>query len=272
MAIKLYRPTSPGRRFQTSTTFEELTRKEPYEGLLVSLPRTGGRNNQGRMTVRYRGGGHKRAYRIIDFKRDKWGVPAKVEGIEYDPNRSARIALLKYADGERRYIVSPIGLRVGDKLMAGSEAEIRPGNALPLKDIPVGTVIHNIELRKGEGGKLARGAGTACQIVAREGEYAHIKLPSGEMRLVRADCIATIGQVGNIDHGNISIGKAGRNRWLGRRPKVRGVAMNPVDHPLGGGEGKSSGGRPPVSPWGRPEGVKTRRKKPTDKFIIKRRK
>ena len=272
MAIKLYKPTSPGRRFQTSTTFEELTRKEPYEGLLVSLPRTGGRNNQGRMTVRYRGGGHKRAYRIIDFKRDKWGIPAKVESIEYDPNRSARIALLKYADGERRYIVSPIGLRVGDKLMAGPEAEIRPGNALPLKDIPVGTVIHNIELRKGEGGKLARGAGTACQIVAREGEYAHIKLPSGEMRLVRAVCIATIGQVGNIDHGNISIGKAGRNRWLGRRPKVRGVAMNPVDHPLGGGEGKSSGGRPPVSPWGRPEGVKTRRKKPTDKFIIKRRK
>ncbi|MEK6692521.1 MAG: 50S ribosomal protein L2, partial [Nitrospirota bacterium] len=217
-------------------------------------------------------GGHKRAYRIIDFKRDKWGIPAKVESIEYDPNRSARIALLKYADGERRYIVSPIGLRVGDKLMAGPEAEIRPGNALPLKDIPVGTVIHNIELRKGEGGKLARGAGTACQIVAREGEYAHIKLPSGEMRLVRAVCIATIGQVGNIDHGNISIGKAGRNRWLGRRPKVRGVAMNPVDHPLGGGEGKSSGGRPPVSPWGRPEGVKTRRKKPTDKFIIKRRK
>ncbi|MEK6690032.1 MAG: 50S ribosomal protein L2 [Nitrospirota bacterium] len=272
MAIKLYKPTSPGRRFQTSTTLEDLTRKEPYEGLLVSLPRTGGRNNQGRMTVRYRGGGHKRAYRIIDFKRDKWGIPATVESIEYDPNRSARIALLKYADGERRYILSPIGLRVGDKLMAGSEVDIKPGNALPLKDIPVGTIIHNIELRKGQGAKLARGAGAACQIMAREGEYAQIKLPSGETRLVRADCIATIGQIGNIDHGNISLGKAGRSRWLGRRPKVRGVAMNPVDHPLGGGEGKTSGGRPAVSPWGRPEGVKTRRKKPTDKFIIKRRK
>lgn len=272
MAIKLYKPTSPGRRFVTSTTFEELTKSKPHEGLLVPLSKTGGRNNQGRITVRYRGGGQKRAYRIVDFKRNKLGIPAKVESIEYDPNRSSRIALLKYADGERRYILSPVGLKVGDRLMAGPEADIKPGNALLLKDIPVGTIIHNIELRKGQGGKLARGAGAGCQIMAREGEYAHIKLPSGETRLVRADCVATIGQVGNIDHGNISLGKAGRARWLGRRPKVRGVAMNPVDHPLGGGEGKTSGGRPPVSPWGRPEGVKTRRKKPSDKFIIKRRK
>jgi large subunit ribosomal protein L2 len=272
MAIKLYKPTSPGRRFQTSTTFEEVTKTEPYEGLLIPLSKTGGRNNQGRITVRYRGGGQKRAYRIIDFRRDKLGIPAKVEGIEYDPNRSARIALLKYNDGERRYILSPVGLKVGDTLMAGPEADIKPGNALPLKDIPIGTIIHNVELRKGQGGKLARSAGASCQIVARENEYAHIKLSSGEVRLVRADCMATIGQVGNIDHSNISLGKAGRTRWLGRRPRVRGVAMNPVDHPLGGGEGKSSGGRPAVSPWGRPEGIKTRGKKPSDKFIIKRRK
>jgi len=272
MAIKLYKPTSPGRRFQTSTTFDEVTASEPYEGLLLPLSKTGGRNNQGRITVRHRGGGHKRAFRIIDFKRDKWGIPAKVEGIEYDPNRSARIALLKYADGERRYILSPLGLKVGDTIMAGAGADIRPGNALPLKEIPIGTTIHNIELQKGHGAKLARGAGTACQLLGREGDYAQVKLPSGEVRVIRADCMATIGQVGNIDHGNISFGKAGRSRWLGRRPKVRGVAMNPVDHPLGGGEGKSSGGRPAVSPWGIPEGIKTRRKKPSDRFIIKRRK
>lgn len=272
MAIKIYKPTSPGRRFQTSTTFEEVMASEPYEGLLLPLSKKGGRNNQGRITVRHRGGGQKRAFRIIDFKRDKWGIPAEVEGIEYDPNRSARIALLKYADGERRYILSPLGLKVGDILMSGPEADIKIGNALPLKEIPVGTIIHNVELQKGRGAKLARGAGTACQIVAREGDYAHVKLPSGEVRLITADCMATIGQVGNIDHGNISLGKAGRARWLGRRPKVRGVAMNPVDHPLGGGEGKSSGGRPAVSPWGLPEGIKTRKKKPSDKFIIKRRK
>lgn len=272
MPIKLYKPTSPGRRFVTSTTFEEITREKPYEGLLAPLSKTGGRNNQGRITVRYRGGGQKRAYRIIDFKRDKIGIPASVESIEYDPNRSSRIALLKYADGERRYIISPVGLKVGDTVMSGTGADIKPGNALSLKDIPVGTIVHNIELRKGQGGKLARSAGSASQIMAREGGYARIKLSSGEVRIVSADCMATVGQVGNIEHGNISYGKAGRVRWLGRRPHVRGVAMNPVDHPLGGGEGKSSGGRPAVSPWGRPEGVKTRKKKPSDKFIVKRRK
>lgn len=270
MAIKQYKPTSPGRRFQTSPSFEEITNRKPYERLIVPLTVTGGRNNQGRITVRRRGGGHKRAYRIIDFKRDKWAIPAVVEGIEYDPNRSARIALLKYADGERRYILSPIGLKVGDIVSSGPDADISPGNALPLKNIPVGTIIHNIELRKGQGGKLARSAGASAQLVAKENGYVQIKLSSGEVRRVRIECMATIGQVGNLDHENISAGKAGRNRWLGRRPEVRGVAMNPVDHPLGGGEGKSSGGRPAVSPWGRPEGIKTRRKKASDRFIIKR--
>ncbi len=274
MGIKTYKPTSPGIRFMTTLTFEEITKTEPEKSLLVPLKKTGGRNFMGRITVRHRGGGHKRLYRIIDFKRDKDGIPAKVAAIEYDPNRSANIALLHYLDGEKRYILAPEGLKVGDTVISGSGVEIKVGNALPLKDIPLGTYVHNVELKPGAGGQLARSAGAYAQVMAKEGRYVHLRLPSGEVRMVFEECKATIGQVGNLDHENISIGKAGRSRWLGRRPKVRGVAMNPVDHPHGGGEGKTSGGRHPVTPWGMPtKGYKTRRKKkPSDKFIIKRRK
>lgn len=273
MAIRSYKPTSPGRRFQTVSTFEEITATVPERSLLQPLKKTGGRNNLGRVTSRHRGGGHKRRYRMIDFRRDKDGVPANVATIEYDPNRSARVALLHYVDGEKRYILAPVGLRVGDKVMSGPQAEIRPGNAMALKDMPLGMTIHNIELYPGKGGQLVRGAGTAAQLMAREGKYAQIRMPSGEMRMVQTVCRATIGQVGNTDHENISIGKAGRSRWLGRRSHVRGVAMNPVDHPHGGGEGKTSGGRHPVTPWGVPtKGYKTRRNKRTGKFILRRRK
>lgn len=272
MALRRYKPTSPGRRFQTGSDFAEITAAEPYKPLVKSLRKTGGRTDNGRVTVWQRGGGSRRAYRVIDFKRDKASIPATVETIEYDPNRSARIALLKYRDGERRYILAPVGLNVGDVVVSGPGVDIKTGNALLLSEIPLGTFIHNIELRPGGGGKIARSAGASVQLVAKEGKYAQIKLNSGEVRLVPVSCKATIGQVGNLDHENISYGKAGRVRWRGRRPHVRGVAMNPVDHPLGGGEGKSSGGRPPCSPWGKPEGVKTRHNKKTDKFIVKRRK
>lgn len=274
MPVKQFKPTSPGRRGMTVSAFEGITRTRPEKSLLAKRTSTGGRNNLGRMTVRHRGGGHKRAYRLIDFKRDKVNIPGKVAAIEYDPNRSSRIALLHYADGEKRYILAPVGLAVGDRVSAGAEAEIRAGNALPLKDIPVGTQIHNIELKPGKGGQLARSAGAVAQIMGREDRYVQVRLSSGEVRLVLAACMATVGQVGNIDHENISVGKAGRSRWLGRRPKVRGVVMNPVDHPHGGGEGKSGQGNPhPVSPWGQPtKGYKTRRRKSTDRFIIRRRK
>lgn len=274
MAIKSYKPYTPSLRYQTVSTFEEITKDTPEKSLLMPLKRTGGRNNLGRETSRHRGGGHKRRYRIIDFKRDKDGITARVAAIEYDPNRSARIALLHYADGEKRYIIAPDGLKVNDTVQSGPDAEIRVGNCLPLQNMPVGTVVHNIELKPGKGGQIARGAGTSAQLVAREGNYAQIKLPSGEVRMVRVECKATIGQVSNIDHENISIGKAGRARWLGRRPHVRGVAMNPVDHPMGGGEGKSSGGRHPCSPWGQiAKGLKTRkRKKASNKFIVRKRK
>ncbi len=272
MGIRKFNPTSPGRRFQSASDYREVTSSEPHKSLTVPLKKTGGRNNTGEVTSWQKGGGNKRQYRIIDFKRDKTGVPATVKTIEYDPNRSSRIALLKYRDGEHRYIIAPAGLNVGDAVMAGSGAEIKPGNALSIKEIPLGTMIHNIELMPGQGAKLVRGAGSAAQIVAKEGKYAQIKMPSGEARLVMVTCMATIGQVGNAERENISYGKAGRKRYLGKRPHVRGVAMNPIDHPLGGGEGKSSGGRPPCSPWGKPEGVKTRRNKRTDQYIVKRRK
>jgi large subunit ribosomal protein L2 len=272
MGIKPHKPTSPGRRFQTSSEFDEITKKEPEKSLLRSLRKTGGRNVNGRITVRRRGGGHKRAYRLIDFKRNKDGVPAVVASIEYDPNRSANIALLHYADGEKRYILAPNKIRPGDQIMSGKGAEIRTGNCIPLRDIPLGTHVHNIELNMGHGGQLARSAGSYCQLMAKEGKYAQIKLPSGEVRMILQDCRATIGQVGNLDHENISLGKAGRGRWLGKRPRVRGVAMNPVDHPHGGGEGKSSGGRHPVTPWGVPtKGYRTRVKKESDRLIVKRR-
>lgn len=271
MPVKSYNPTSPGRRFQTVSTFEEVTRSRPEKSLVVRVKEEGGRNNRGKITVRYRSGWHKKKYRIVDFRREKFGVPAKVAHIEYDPNRTARIALLHYADGEKRYILAPLGIKVGDSVMSGPEADIKTGNALPLASIPVGTVIHNVELKKGAGGQIARSAGSSVQLLAREGEYATLRLNSGEVRKVRSECMATIGQVGNLDHENISIGKAGRSRWLGRRPRVRGVVMNPVDHPLGGGEGKSSGGRPGCSPWGLPDGVRTRKNKKTTKYIISRR-
>ena len=272
MAIRTYKPTSPGRRFQTVSTFEEITRTTPERSLLRPLKKTGGRNNLGRITSRHRGGGHKRRYRIIDFKREKDGVPGRVESIEYDPNRSARVALLYYADGEKRYIIAPAGLQAGDTVMSGPGADIRPGNAMALQDMPLGITIHNIELYPGRGGQLVRSAGASAQLMAREGAYAQIRLTSGEMRLVRTVCRATVGQVGNVDHENISIGKAGRSRWLGRRPRVRGVAMNPVDHPHGGGEGRTSGGRHPCTPWGVPtKGYKTRRNKRTTKYIVRRR-
>jgi large subunit ribosomal protein L2 len=272
MGIKSFKPVTPGLRFRTVASFDEITKKEPERSLLAPLKKSGGRNNHGRMTARHRGGGHKRRYRIIDFRRNKDGVPAKVAAIEYDPNRSARIALLHYLDGEKRYILAPLGLNVGDTVMSGEGAEMRVGNALPLKDIPLGTLVHNIELQPGKGGQLARSAGSYAQLMAKEGDYAQLKLPSSEVRLVRLECRATIGQVGNVDHENISWGKAGRARWIGRRPHVRGVAMNPVDHPMGGGEGKSSGGRHPCSPWGwKTKGKKTRLKKKSDALIIRRR-
>ncbi len=273
MALKTYKPTSSGRRFQTVLDFSELSRKKPEKSLLTSLSKTGGRNAYGRITSRYIGGGHKQMYRRLDFKREKFDIPARVSAIEYDPNRTANIALLHYRDGEKRYILAPLDLRVGDTILSGERVDIKPGNALPLKNIPLGTMIHNIEIKKGKGGQMARSAGSSAQLMAKEGKYAHLKMPSGEVRLVHVDCYATVGQVGNLDHENVSIGKAGRKRWLGRSPHVRGVVMNPVDHPLGGGEGKSSGGRHPVTPWGVPtKGYKTRRNKATDKFIIKRRK
>jgi large subunit ribosomal protein L2 len=273
MSIKKFKPTSPGRRQMTVSTFEEITTDKPEKSLLAPLKKKAGRNAQGRITLRHRGGGHKRNYRIIDFKRNKDGVPGKVATIEYDPNRSANIALIFYADGEKRYILAPQGLKVGDTIESGSNADIKVGNALQLQHIPVGTIIHNIELKPEKGAQLARSAGASAQLMAKEGNYAHIRLPSGEVRLVHIKCKATIGQVGNIEHENIKIGKAGRSRWLGIRPTVRGVVMNPVDHPHGGGEGKSPVGRNPVTPWGKPAlGAKTRKKnKDTDKYIIKRR-
>jgi large subunit ribosomal protein L2 len=272
MPFRKLNPTSPGTRFQTVQTFDDITTQEPYKPLVEPLRSTGGRNNQGHLTSWWRGGGHKRMYRIIDFKRDKHGVPAKVATIEYDPNRSSRIALITYADGEKRYILQPSGLKVGDAIVSGPNVDILPGNALPLKNIPLGTLIHNVELKPGKGGQIARSAGSSVQLVAKEGEYATVKMPSGETRKIFSECYATIGTVGNVDHENVSIGKAGRSRWLGKRPHVRGVAMNPVDHPLGGGEGKTSGGRHPVSPWGMPtKGYKTRNRKVTDQFIVQRR-
>ncbi|HHW44557.1 MAG: 50S ribosomal protein L2 [Thermoanaerobacteraceae bacterium] len=272
MGIKKFKPTSPGRRFVTVSTFDEITKTEPEKSLLAPLKKNGGRNAQGRITVRHRGGGHKRMYRIIDFKRNKDGIPAKVAAIEYDPNRSARIALLHYADGEKRYILAPLGLEVGMTVVSGPDADIKVGNALPLKNIPLGTMVHNLEVFPGGGGKLVRSAGAAAQVMAKEGKYAHIRMPSGEMRLLLQECRATIGQVGNVEHENITIGKAGRSRWLGIRPTVRGVVMNPVDHPHGGGEGRSPIGRNPVTPWGKPAlGARTRRKKPSDRLIVKRR-
>ncbi len=271
MGIKKVKPTTPARRFQTYLTKDELTPgAKPEKSLLVPKKRISARNNYGHITVRHRGGGHKRKYRIIDFKRDKIGIPGKVTQIEYDPNRSANIALITYADGEKRYILAPVGLKVGATVMSGADADILPGNALPIRNIPLGTAVHNVELRPGKGGQLVRAAGTFAQIIAKEGDYAQLRMPSGEVRKVLMDCMATVGQVGNVDHENVSIGKAGRSRWLGRRPAVRGVAMNPVDHPHGGGEGKTSGGRHPVTPWGQPtRGYKTRNNKRTQKFIVR---
>jgi len=273
MALKTYSPVTPGRRFMTSADFSEITSRKPEESLLRTINRSGGRNSQGRLTARHKGGRHKRQYRLIDFKRDKHGIPGKVVSIEYDPNRSARIALIHYSDGEKRYILAPLGIKVGDILHSGPESEVKAGNALPLSNIPTGMPIHNIELTSGKGAQIAKGAGCSAVIIAKEGDFARVKLPSGEIRLIHANCIATVGQVGNVEHEGISIGKAGRSRWLGRRPKVRGVAMNPIDHPLGGGEGKSSGGRHPVSPWGMPaKGYKTRKKKKSSgKYIVVKR-
>jgi large subunit ribosomal protein L2 len=273
MGIKQLKPTNSASRQQTRSDFAEITTEKPFKGLTTGKPGTGARNNRGHITVRFRGGGHKRRYRVIDFRRDKRGVPAKVVSIEYDPNRSARIALLQYADGERRYILWPVGLAVGSEVMAGDDAPVNPGNALPLRKMPLGTQLHNIELKVGKGGQLVRSAGTGAQLMAREGSYAQVRLPSGEVRRVHVDCYATVGQVGNLEHENISWGKAGRIRYLGFRPHNRGVVMNPVDHPMGGGEGKTSGGRHPVSPWGQPaKGYKTRRNKRTTTMIVRRRK
>jgi large subunit ribosomal protein L2 len=272
MPVKKYNPTSAGRRFQTAIVAEDLSKKRPEKGLTEGLRSTGGRNNQGKTTSRFMGGGHKRLYRVIDFRRNKIAIPAKVAAIEYDPNRSARIALLHYADGEKRYILAPVGLKIGAEVVAGPAADILPGNALPLKAIPLGTTIHNLELKRGYGGQLVRSAGAAAQLMAKEGEWAQVRLPSGEVRRVDVECYATVGQVGNIEHENVSIGKAGRNRWMGWRPHNRGVAMNPVDHPMGGGEGKTSGGRHPTSPWGwKTKGLKTRNNKRTDHFVVRRR-
>jgi len=275
MAVKRYKPTSPGRRFVTVSTFEEITKTEPEKSLLAPLFKKAGRNSYGRITVRHRGGGHKRSYRIIDFKRNKDDIPAKVAGIEYDPNRSANIALLHYQDGEKRYILAPLGLRVGQSVVSGQKVEVRPGNAMPLRSIPAGTFVHNIEMKVGHGGQLARSAGAAAQLAAKEGKTAFLRLPSGEVRLVPLDCRATVGQIGNIEHENLTIGKAGRNRWLGKRPTVRGSVMNPCDHPHGGGEGRAPIGlKRPVTPWGKPTlGYKTRKKnKDSDKLIVRRRK
>ncbi len=272
MPIKTYKPTSPGRRFQTCSDFSELSSSQPEKGLLRPLKRTGGRNNNGRITSRHIGGGHKRKYRVIDFRRDKTDIPAKVATIEYDPNRTSRIALLHYADGEKRYIIAPEKITVGDVVVSGEKVDIKPGNALPLKNIPLGTLVHNVELKVGRGGQIIRSAGSYGQLMAKEEGYAQIRLPSGEVRKILMECFATIGQIGNLENENVRIGKAGRSRWIGQRPKVRGVAMNPVDHPMGGGEGKSSGGRHPCTPWGVPtKGHKTRKNKRTDKYIVKRR-
>ncbi len=272
MAIKSYRPTSPAIRFRTTLINDDLSRERPLKRLTEPRQRISGRDNKGHLQVRHRGGGHKKLYRVIDFRRDKRDIPANVAALEYDPNRSARIALLSYADGEKRYILAPNGLTVGATVLAGEGADILVGNALPLKNIPLGTMVHNIEMKKGKGGQMARAAGVAAQLLAKESGYAQLKMPSGETRMVHLDCYATVGQVGNLDHENISIGKAGRTRWLGRRPTVRGVVMNPIDHPHGGGEGKTSGGRNPVSPWGQPtKGFKTRNNKRTQRFIMKRR-
>ncbi|MYA28696.1 MAG: 50S ribosomal protein L2 [Nitrospira sp. SB0666_bin_27] len=273
MPTKPYRPTSPGRRGMTVIKDKALSKEQPEKSLTTSLPRSGGRNNFGRITTRFRGGGHKRLYRVIDFKRNKIGVPGKVVRVEYDPNRSARIALIVYADGDKRYILAPVGLSVGDPIQAGPGSDIRPGNALPLSLMPLGTTIHNIELKPGKGAQVARSAGASCQVMGREGQYVQVRLVSGEMRRILGTCMATVGQIGNLDHENVSVGKAGRSRWKGKRPHVRGVVMNPVDHPHGGGEGKSGQGNPhPVSPWGVPtKGFKTRKKKQSSKFIISRR-
>jgi large subunit ribosomal protein L2 len=273
MAIKSYNPTTPGRRFRQILDGSELTSGPVEKSLLISIRKKGGRNNRGRVTVRHRGGGSKRAYRIIDYKRDKYQIPARVASIQYDPNRSSNIALLHYADGEKRYIVAPHGLQVNDQIVSGPEVEVKVGNAMAIENIPLGTFIHNVEIKLGKGGQIARGAGSSAQLVAKDAGFAHIKLPSGEVRMIPVKCMATIGQVGNIQHENVVLGKAGATRWRGFRPKVRGVAMNPVDHPMGGGEGKSSGGRHPCTPWGKPtKGLKTRKTKPSDKLIIKRRK
>ncbi|HUL04180.1 MAG TPA: 50S ribosomal protein L2 [Gemmatimonadales bacterium] len=270
MGTRQFRPITPATRFRSVSDFAEITKTEPERSLLEPLRRTGGRNNKGHVTTRHQGGGHKRAFRRIDFRRDKFGVPARVSAVEYDPNRTARIALLVYADGEKRYILAPNGLKVGDTVVSGPGSDIRVGNAVPLFEIPLGTTVHNVELKIGRGGQLCRSAGTGVQVVAKEGNYATLRLRSTEMRMVRGECLATIGEVGNPEHELLSVGKAGKTRWLGRRPRVRGVAMNPVDHPLGGGEGKSSGGRPACSPWGKPEGRKTRRrKKPSNRLIVR---
>ena len=273
MALKIYRPTSPGRRAMTGSSFEEITKTKPEKALLLPLKKKAGRNNQGRITVRHQGGGAKRRLRIIDFKRDKIGVPGRVTAIEYDPNRSARIALIFYNDGDKRYILAPQGLNVGDTIKAGEGAEIKPGNALPLRSLPTGTMIHNVEMQKGKGGQLVRSAGGSAQLMAKEGEYAHIRLPSGEVRLIRSECTATVGQIGNVEHQGINLGKAGRKRWMGWRPTVRGSAMNPRDHPHGGGEGRSPIGMPgPKTPWGKPAlGYRTRKNKASDRLIIRRR-
>jgi large subunit ribosomal protein L2 len=273
MPTKKYKPTSPGRRFMSVSTFEEVTKgKKPEKSLLVALPTNAGRNNQGRITVRHQGGGHKKQYRLVDFKRNKLGIPGKVAAVEYDPNRTSRIALINYADGEKRYILAPVSLRVGDTVENGSEAEIKPGNALPIRSIPVGTTIHNIEIKVGRGGQLVRSAGTAAQLLAKEGDYAQVRMPSGEVRLVPVACFATIGQLGNVDHSNENVGKAGKNRWRGKRPSVRGMTMNPFDHPHGGGEGRSGAGGNPQTPWGKPAlGYRTRRNKSTNKMMVRRR-
>ncbi len=272
MGIKKYNPTSPGKRFRTVMDYAEVTTTTPVKALLKPLKKTGGRNNTGCVTAWQRGGGNKKKYRMIDFKRDKAGVPAVVATIEYDPNRSARIALLSYRDGDKRYIILPAGLTVGEEVVSGKGAEIKVGNALPLSDIPLGTFIHNVELRPGQGAKMVRSAGSSAQLIAKDEDYVQVKVASGEVRRIPAKCMATVGQVGNAEHENVSFGKAGRSRWVGKRPHVRGVAMNPIDHPLGGGEGRSSGCRPPCTPWGKPEGIKTRNNKRTDMYIVKRRK
>jgi len=274
VGLKKFKPVTPGQRFATVPTFDEITKKKPERSLIEPVRKTGGRNAQGRVTVRHRGGGHKRYYRVVDFKRDKDGVPAKVAAIEYDPNRSARLALLRYADGEKRYILAPEGLAVEDTVLSGTDAEVRPGNAMPLRGIPIGTMIHNIEMAPKRGGQMVRAAGTSAQVMAKEGDYAHVRLPSGEVRLLGLDCRATIGQVSNLEHDSVTLGKAGRSRWLGIRPGVRGVAMDPASHPHGGGEGRSPIGMPgPVSPWGKPTlGAKTRKRKLSDQYIVKRRK